>query len=574
MQDKKQLDLIISLFSNGKVQEALDQLDPLIKDNPNDAVLFNIKGACYAQIGEPIMAMKQYEKAVQIDPNYSEAHNNLGITLQELGEVDKALVNFEKAFSLKPEKIETANTISTILQEINDPNLSINYYKKIIESSPKLYLVHFNLGIAYQKLNFIDEAINSYKDVLELEPEFTDAYLNLGIIFDETGQLDESLKNLERAIEIDPTNSLAYNNLGITLKKLDRIDDAIESFKKAILISPDHPGTNHNLGMLLVKYHQSHIALSFLKTALEANSNAEPYWVNYINALINSDELDTAKKFIKKANEAGFFGEKFDTLSARLLSPIQVHAKGKFFKARDGHYLDFLTALHQNIFEVYFEIGSRTGASLALSQSPSIAIDPFFQLKHSPIGKKDFCLIFQETSDSFFENTLPKFSHLKCQLAFIDGMHLFEYALRDFINLSKISSEKALFLFHDAIPWSYKMSTRNNKALGRNEAWTGDIWKLVPILMDAGMKDNLHLLTSAPSGLLAILNPEKKLIAELEKNYDKICAKWLDVEFNQDYLLDFYQKNVFIKPELYLRKLEQISFGKRERGITKEWVSQ
>ena len=574
MQDKKQLDLIISLFSNGKVQEALDQLDPLIKDNPNDAVLLNISGACYAQIGEPIMAMKHYEKAIEIDPNYPEAHNNLGITLQELGEVDKALVSFEKAFSLKPEKIETANTISTILQEINDPNLSINYYKKIIESSPKLYLVHFNLGIAYQKLNFIDEAINSYKDVLELEPEFTDAYLNLGIIFDETGQLDESLKNLERAIEIDPTNSLAYNNLGITLKSLDRIDDAIESFKKAILISPDHPGANNNLGMLLVKYHKSDTALPFLRTALETNSNEEPYWANYINALINSDELDTAKKFIKKANEAGFFGEKFDTLSARLLSPIQVHAKGKFFKARDGHYLDFLNALHQNIFEVYFEIGSRTGASLALSQSPSIAIDPFFQLKHSPIGKKDFCLIFQETSDSFFENTLPKFSHLKCQLAFIDGMHLFEYALRDFINLSKISSEKALFLFHDAIPWSYKMSTRNNKALGRNEAWTGDIWKLVPILMDAGMKDNSHLLTSSPSGLLAILNPEKKLIAELEKNYDEICAKWLNEELNQDYLLDFYQKSIFIKPELYLRKLEQISFGNKASDNSKQWVSQ
>ena len=43
MHDKKQLDLIISLFSNGKVQEALDQLDPLIKVNPNDAVVFNIR---------------------------------------------------------------------------------------------------------------------------------------------------------------------------------------------------------------------------------------------------------------------------------------------------------------------------------------------------------------------------------------------------------------------------------------------------------------------------------------------------------------------------------------------------
>ena len=96
MHDKKQLDLIISLFSNGKVQEALDQLDPLIKDNPNDAVLFNIRGACYAQIGEPIMAIKQYEKAIEMDSNYSEAYNNLGITLQELDEPEKALENFEK----------------------------------------------------------------------------------------------------------------------------------------------------------------------------------------------------------------------------------------------------------------------------------------------------------------------------------------------------------------------------------------------------------------------------------------------------------------------------------------------
>ena len=84
MQDKSQLDLIISLFSNGKVQEALDQIDPLIKDNPNDAVLFNIRGACYAHIGEPIMAMKQYEKAIEMDSNYSEAYNNLGITFQSL----------------------------------------------------------------------------------------------------------------------------------------------------------------------------------------------------------------------------------------------------------------------------------------------------------------------------------------------------------------------------------------------------------------------------------------------------------------------------------------------------------
>ena len=361
---------------------------------------------------------------------------------------------------------------------------------------------------------------------------------------------------------------------GVTAHKDGNLQEAERLYRAVLQSQPAHPDANNNLGMLMVKYHQSHIALPFLMTALEGNSNEEQYWVNYINALINLDKLDSAKKFIKKANKAGFFGEKFDTISARLLSPVQLHAKGEFFQAKDGHYFDFLKALHQNIYEVYFEIGTRTGDTLVLSQSPSIAIDPFFKLKKDPIGKKDFCLIFQETSDSFFENTLPKFSHLKCQLAFIDGMHLFEFALRDFINLAKISSEEALFLFHDPIPWSYRMATRNNKTLGRNNAWTGDIWKLVPILMDAGMKGNINLLTSAPSGLLAILNPEKKIIAKLEESYDEICAKWLDVELSQDWLLDLYQRNVFIKPEMYLRSLEKISFGNRVGDISKQWVSQ
>ena len=66
----------------------------------------------------------------------------------------------------------------------------------------------------------------------------------------------------------------------------------------------------------------------------------------------------------------------------------------------------------------------------------------------------------------------------------------------------------------------------------------------------------------------------KKLIAKLEESYDEICAKWLDVELSQDWLLDLYQRNVFVKPEIYLRSLEKISFGDRVSDISKQWVSQ
>ena len=361
---------------------------------------------------------------------------------------------------------------------------------------------------------------------------------------------------------------------GVAAHKEGKHQEAERLYRAILKVHPTHPDANHNLGSLAVSSYKSAEALPLYKTALEFYPKKEEFWISYISALISANEIVQAKQFIKKARDSGFSGKKFDALSIRLLSPIESHAIGNFFHAQDGNYLEFLKMLHKKRYEIYFEIGARNGDSLCLSQSPSIAIDPFFQLNNDPIGKKDFCLIFQETSDSFFKNTLPKLSHLKCQLAFIDGMHLFECALRDFINLAKISSEEALFLFHDPIPWTSRMAVRNNKQLEHDEAWTGDIWKLALIFMDAGMKDNISILTSAPSGLLAVLNPEKKIIAKLEENYEKICAEWIDVDLSQDRLLDFYQTNIFVKPEIYLRSLEKISFTDRPRNVPREWVSQ
>ena len=359
----------------------------------------------------------------------------------------------------------------------------------------------------------------------------------------------------------------------IAAHKKGNLDEAEHLYQKILQTQPAHPYVNHNLGSIAVSSYKSVDALPFFKTALRLDPKVEEFWISYINALILINETEKAKQIINDANNAGFFGEKFENLSLRLLSPMQRFDKEAFFQAQDGNYLEFLKVLHKKRYEIYFEIGSRTGDSLSLSQSPSIAIDPYYQLKCDPVGKKDFCLLFQDTSDNFFNKTLPKLPYFKCELGFIDGMHLFEYALRDFINLAKISSEKALFLFHDTLPWSYEMTTRDYKNIPHGAAWTGDIWKLIPILTDMGMKNNINLLTLAPSGLLAILNPENKIVAEIEKNLDDICAKWKHKKLDKNELSNLYQSNLFIKPEKYLQFLENKNFGKEPNSISKEWVS-
>ena len=100
--------------------------------------------------------------------------------------------------------------------------------------------------------------------------------------------------------------------------------------------------------------------------------------------------MSIANKSIELASKAGLSEEKITLLSERILSPVLLYAKGKLFRAQDGNYLGFLRALHEKVYEGYFEIGTREGDSLALSQSPSIAIDPFFQLKKLQLESINF----------------------------------------------------------------------------------------------------------------------------------------------------------------------------------------
>ena len=86
-----QLDLIIKLYSSGKVQEALVFLEKLINDYPNNPSLLNIRGACFKEINQMEFAVESFKNAINIKQDYAEAHFNLGITLQELNKPNEAI---------------------------------------------------------------------------------------------------------------------------------------------------------------------------------------------------------------------------------------------------------------------------------------------------------------------------------------------------------------------------------------------------------------------------------------------------------------------------------------------------
>lgn len=190
-------------------------------------------------------------------------------------------------------------------------------------------------------------------------------------------------------------------------------------------------------------------------------------------------------------------------------------------RATGLNYLDFLAQMHRSIEpDWYLEIGTQTGKSLLAAHCNCVSVDPEYTLKHEIMGQKPSLMMFQETSDSFFERGVLDMLGQRIDLAFLDGMHLYEFLLRDFMNAERYMSPKGAIVMHDCLPFEPSMAERDRRN-AKTRAWTGDVWKVIPILRKYRPDLEISLFDAAPTGLTVVrnLDPGNDV---LRRNYDEI----------------------------------------------------
>ena len=187
------------------------------------------------------------------------------------------------------------------------------------------------------------------------------------------------------------------------------------------------------------------------------------------------------------------------------------------------HLREFLQELHDVLQpRTYFEIGVRRGHSLRLSRAPAVAVDPAYEIRSEV--RCDLHLV-RATSDEFFARPHP-FAHFDqpyIDLAFIDGMHLAEFALRDFMNTERFCHPGSVVVFDDMLPRDEIETRRNRTGAG---AWAGDVYKVVDTLR-ALRPDLLTLeLDTTPTGTLMVLLPDPRSHT-LNAAYDRLVQEYV-----------------------------------------------
>ena len=191
-------------------------------------------------------------------------------------------------------------------------------------------------------------------------------------------------------------------------------------------------------------------------------------------------------------------------------------------------YREVLARLHRLLApDTYLEIGVDTGATLALATTASIAVgvDPNAAAGRAPGAN---ARLYAMKSDAFFATETPAtaFAGRPVDLTFIDGMHWFEYALRDFANAERWSSPSSAIVLHDCLPVSPQAARRERDS----SFWVGDVWKVLEILLDHRPELRIFIVPAAPSGLVVVrgLDPESTVLLA---GYDQIVSRYRDLPY-------------------------------------------
>lgn len=202
------------------------------------------------------------------------------------------------------------------------------------------------------------------------------------------------------------------------------------------------------------------------------------------------------------------------------------------------NYIAWLKRFYQELEpESVLEIGVYHGESLVLPEPPTIVIgvDPSARILQ-PLRTQTH--VFPETSDDFFASGKLRtiLGDRPVSIGFIDGLHTFEQALRDFINLEACCDARSHIFLHDTVPLDEATQAREQ----RTTFYTGDVWKLVLCLQHYRPDLDLFTIAAFPTGLTVVrnLDPASRV---LERAYGDAVARYRDLPYST-IEADLYEK--------------------------------
>jgi tetratricopeptide (TPR) repeat protein len=272
------LELGTAYYKKGDYAKAVDSLKKASAADTNSSETVQLLGLSYYLGGHPAEAIPLLEKVQGWFPRANvDASYILGICYIQTRDYPHARAAFAKMFDVPSDSAASyLFTARMLLRQEFDP-VAEEYAQKAATLDPKLPLVHFLLGELYLYKSRIPEAIAEFQKELALNPAHAATYYKLADAYSRIQKFEDAERLLQRSVWLDATSTGPYILMGKVLEKKGEFELAVRALQRAVTMDPNNPTTHHLLGQAYRDMGKKEDAENELKLAEELQTKQDTH---------------------------------------------------------------------------------------------------------------------------------------------------------------------------------------------------------------------------------------------------------------------------------------------------------
>lgn len=277
-------------------------------------------------------AEQRYLAILAVQPEHADANHNLAILYVQLNQVERGLPFFEAALAARPHshdfwavyvdalvlagQQEKASQIRALVRQHGielDAGVSAAPVNATDTADAQLASEFISTLQTLVEKGLHDEVEPLASQMVQLLPNHGFGWKTLAYARLRVGDLAGALTPLANAASLLPQDAEVASHHraavamqeGLALEAEQDYRNAGKRYRVVLEVYPNHHVVNHKLGAIGIRIGQPEAALPYLERALGAKPDEGQYWVNYVDALLQSGNMKAAWTALEMGQQRG-----------------------------------------------------------------------------------------------------------------------------------------------------------------------------------------------------------------------------------------------------------------------------
>jgi tetratricopeptide (TPR) repeat protein len=286
----------------GKASNAVDTLQNVLKNDPDNAVAHYQLGMAFDQMGNANRAESEWRDAVRLRPDIIEAHGALARAAIQRNDAGALAQEADQIMALQP-AAEDGYLLRGMAEIVRKQYSTAEHYlSQALERGPKDPRVYVELGNLRMYEGQQGEAQKAFQQALDLDPNSTDALGGVANVDILQKQPDKAIARIKEQLAKYPNNSGFHVMLGDQLQGQKKdLTGAEAEYKRAAELNKGNTAAFLKMGLVQKARGENDIALQTYLDAAQSNPKEASFYVLAGGIYENKQDWDHAKQMYQKA---------------------------------------------------------------------------------------------------------------------------------------------------------------------------------------------------------------------------------------------------------------------------------